>query len=229
MVAAGRRRSRSCPSCALPAGWCCRACARRLRSPRWRRPAGGAGASSLRGPRRRRGDGCRWARSSPRRVAAPRPVRKPGARSAARLLARGAARRLRAAADERRRRVRAAARRTLVPSFDQPVARGVRVLRSSSSFGGALLFTAAAPPRPAPRPARHRLSRVEWALPLGALVALLGAFVAMQFATLFGGERHVLETARPHLRAVRALGVRAAARGGRAHARRRRRCAPLGA
>ena len=32
-------------------------------------------------------------------------------------------------------------------------------------------------------------------MPLGALVALLGAFVATQLATLFGGNRHVLETA----------------------------------
>ena len=44
-------------------------------------------------------------------------------------------------------------------------------------------------------PARRTLSRLEWGLPLGALVALLGAFVALQLATLFGGERHVLDTA----------------------------------
>ena len=35
----------------------------------------------------------------------------------------------------------------------------------------------------------------EWALPIGALVVLFGGFVAVQFTVLFGGERHVLETA----------------------------------
>jgi hypothetical protein len=39
------------------------------------------------------------------------------------------------------------------------------------------------------------LTRGEWALPLGALVLLLGAFVATQLTTMFGGNRHVLQTA----------------------------------
>jgi hypothetical protein len=42
---------------------------------------------------------------------------------------------------------------------------------------------------------RLRLARVEWAVPLAALIVLLAAFVATQLATLFGGNRHVLETA----------------------------------
>jgi len=44
-------------------------------------------------------------------------------------------------------------------------------------------------------PARARLARLEWVLPLGALVALFAAFVALQLATLFGGRDHVLRTA----------------------------------
>ena len=82
----------------------------------------------------------------------------------------------------------------LVPSVGKPLGRAI-VFVVFLAFGGALLYTAAAPPRPGPWPAKSRLSRLEWAIPLGALVALLGAFVAIQFATLFGGERHVLDTA----------------------------------
>jgi hypothetical protein len=80
-------------------------------------------------------------------------------------------------------------------SVDRPVGRvlaGVVV----AAAGGALLHGALhAPTARAPRAPRMTLGRLEWALPLGALVALLGAFVALQLATLFGGERHVLETA----------------------------------
>jgi len=42
--------------------------------------------------------------------------------------------------------------------------------------------------------ARH-LSLLEWALPIGALVVLFGGFVAVQVTVLFGGQRHVLQTA----------------------------------
>ncbi len=37
--------------------------------------------------------------------------------------------------------------------------------------------------------------RVEWALPVGGLVVLFAAFIAVQAAVLFGGGAHVLETA----------------------------------
>lgn len=45
-----------------------------------------------------------------------------------------------------------------------------------------------------PRDPRH-LTPIEWAIPLGSLVALFTAFVAVQLAVLFGGHDHVLDTA----------------------------------
>jgi hypothetical protein len=52
-----------------------------------------------------------------------------------------------------------------------------------------------APERPDPvTVGAGRLRRVEWALPVGLLVALFGVFVAVSLATLFGGADHVLRT-----------------------------------
>jgi hypothetical protein len=45
-----------------------------------------------------------------------------------------------------------------------------------------------------PRPTR-KLAPWEWGIPLGLLVALFLAFVLVQLTVLFGGRRHVLETA----------------------------------
>ena len=83
----------------------------------------------------------------------------------------------------------------LLPDLDRPIERALG-LALFATAGGALVHCGLAPlpAVPAP-PARRTLSRLEWGLPLGALVALLGAFVALQLATLFGGERHVLDTA----------------------------------
>lgn len=47
----------------------------------------------------------------------------------------------------------------------------------------------------APSSPARALHRLEWVLPLAALVALFAGFVAVQLAVLFGGHRHVLETA----------------------------------
>jgi hypothetical protein len=57
-------------------------------------------------------------------------------------------------------------------------------------------YVLAAPPKAAgsPKPLRRRLDRVEWALPVGVLVALFTVFVAVQFVTLFGGDAYVLQT-----------------------------------
>lgn len=44
-------------------------------------------------------------------------------------------------------------------------------------------------------PESRRLGRAEWVTPLVLLDLLFAAFVAVQVAVLFGGERHVLETA----------------------------------
>ena len=63
------------------------------------------------------------------------------------------------------------------------------------SLGGALAYVRLCPPRIAARPPQRLLGTLEWALPLGALVTLFGAFVALQLTTLFGGNEHVLETA----------------------------------
>lgn len=80
------------------------------------------------------------------------------------------------------------------PSLDMPFERTfVAVL--FLAVGGGLLFTAVAPFRPAPVPVSRTLSRAEWALPLGALVALLGGFVALQLTILFGGDAYVQKTA----------------------------------
>ena len=70
------------------------------------------------------------------------------------------------------------------------------VLRCSCALGGALLHARLRPPDAARRGRRgSRSGAVEARIALGALVALFAAFVALQFATLFGGKRHVLDTA----------------------------------
>jgi hypothetical protein len=79
-------------------------------------------------------------------------------------------------------------------SVDLPFAR-VCVFALVLGAGGAVLDAGARPSLRVAGAPRRRLGRTEWALPLGALVALFAAFVATQLATLFGGNRHVLETA----------------------------------
>ncbi|MBE2317386.1 DUF4173 domain-containing protein [Solirubrobacter sp. CPCC 204708] len=83
---------------------------------------------------------------------------------------------------------------TVAPGFDLPVTRAF-VIAAFVALGGALLYVAVAPYRPQAVAVRRTLGRAEWTLPLGALVALLGGFAALQFATLFAGDRHVLQTA----------------------------------
>lgn len=68
---------------------------------------------------------------------------------------------------------------------------------------GLLTMTAAVFTIPAPpdlsgmdTPGTRRLGRVEWGIPITALVVLFAGFVAVQVTVLFGGERHVLETAK---------------------------------
>jgi hypothetical protein len=58
-----------------------------------------------------------------------------------------------------------------------------------------LALAARRPRGPGASRRRGRLAPVEWAIPLGALVILFVAFVAVQLAVLFGGHDHVLETA----------------------------------
>jgi len=47
----------------------------------------------------------------------------------------------------------------------------------------------------AARPAKAAIGAVEARIALGALVALFAVFIAVQASTLFGGQRHVLDTA----------------------------------
>jgi hypothetical protein len=85
----------------------------------------------------------------------------------------------------------------LVPTLDDTAVARVTffVLAAGAVLGCGFLL--AAPPVPLePRvsgPARLR--RVEWALPVGLLVALFGLFVGVQFATLFGSDDYVRRTA----------------------------------
>jgi hypothetical protein len=79
-------------------------------------------------------------------------------------------------------------------AVDRPIAR-VDVWLVVVLLGAALLQAGRDGPARAGTPGRPRLARIEWAVPLTALVALFAAFVALQIATLYGGHDHVLDTA----------------------------------
>lgn len=74
----------------------------------------------------------------------------------------------------------------------------VVVARVAALVAGALAAASAAqvlllpPDEPKPPAPRRLLSRSEWLLPLGSLVALLAVFVGLQAQVLFGGHEHVL-------------------------------------
>ncbi len=85
----------------------------------------------------------------------------------------------------------------LIPSVD-----GGTLVRWLGSAVAAVVVTAVAAhglltgtpvPEPGSRPGLVR--RVEWALPVGGLVALFAGFVAVQATVLFGGGEHVAKTA----------------------------------
>ncbi len=84
----------------------------------------------------------------------------------------------------------------LLPTVDDSgVARAVLFALAAGAVLGSGFLLAAPPTPPGPRadgPARLR--RVEWALPIGLLVALFGLFVGVQFATLFGSDDYVRRT-----------------------------------
>lgn len=62
-------------------------------------------------------------------------------------------------------------------------------------LGGAAFLRAAPPDLSGMTGGRPgRVSRLEWAIPLGLLTVLFAMFVAVQIAVLFGGSRHVLDT-----------------------------------
>jgi Domain of unknown function (DUF4173) len=78
-------------------------------------------------------------------------------------------------------------------SVDRPGIRAA-VWLAFVALGGALVQTGRAAPVRAAGAPRHTLARIEWTLPLGLLVAVFGAFVALQLTALFGGDDYVVRT-----------------------------------
>jgi hypothetical protein len=84
----------------------------------------------------------------------------------------------------------------LMPTVDDSGgARAVLFVLAAGAVLGAGFVLMAPPAPPGPRASGPaRLRRVEWALPIGLLVALFGLFVGVQFATLFGSDGYVRRT-----------------------------------
>ncbi|GAA3241982.1 DUF4173 domain-containing protein [Pseudonocardia petroleophila] len=85
----------------------------------------------------------------------------------------------------------------LLPAWDVDGVARVLWLSGLGAAGtvGACFLLVAPPDPPQPRLVPpSRLRPVEWALPVGSLVGLFAVFVAVQFATLFGSDAHVLGT-----------------------------------
>jgi hypothetical protein len=76
------------------------------------------------------------------------------------------------------------------------VARWIFVGTVTLGVLGAAAFLRAAPPTAGKldRTEGRKVGWMEWAVPLGLLVLLFGAFVAVQLTVLFGGIRYVVET-----------------------------------
>ncbi|MFI1993952.1 DUF4153 domain-containing protein [Actinoplanes sp. NPDC020271] len=86
----------------------------------------------------------------------------------------------------------------VVPDFDIGSAfRWIFLAVVGALIAVAGIYTLSAPPvvSSLDTPGRGRYGLVEWAPAAAALVLLFGGFVGVQFAVLFGGSRHVLETA----------------------------------
>jgi Domain of unknown function (DUF4173) len=77
---------------------------------------------------------------------------------------------------------------------DQPVVRAFALL-AVLAVGGGLALAARHGGTRAAREPEQRLARLDWLLPLSALVALFALFVGVQLTTLFAGHDHVLRTA----------------------------------
>lgn len=85
----------------------------------------------------------------------------------------------------------------LVPPLRVDTAlRSVFLFTAGALATGGAVYLAATPRGPeTPSAPSRTLHRLEWGLPLAALVALFAGFVAVQVTVLFGGHRHVLATA----------------------------------
>lgn len=84
-----------------------------------------------------------------------------------------------------------------VPDLDAGTFYGWVLAFGVVGFGvvGACYLLAAPPPSAAEDVARRRLThRVEWALPLGVLVALFAMYVAVRLVVLFGGDDYMRRT-----------------------------------
>lgn len=81
-----------------------------------------------------------------------------------------------------------------LPQVDQPIARLAAWLGIIAVGGGLLWAGRARAVEPLPGPV-WRLGAVETLVPLGALVALFAAFVALQVTALYAGHDYVLRTA----------------------------------
>ena len=132
-------------------------------------------------------------------------VRGAGAGRARRRARLAAARRLRPAAGQRRRRVRPDPRATSRPTGASTAPSGASRSSRSSSPAAARCSTRWCG-RSGPRRSRRgrTLGRLEWALPLGALVALFGGFVALQTRDAVRRRAPRARHRRPDLRRVRA-------------------------
>jgi hypothetical protein len=84
----------------------------------------------------------------------------------------------------------------LMPTVDDAgIARAVLFALGAGAVLGSGYLLTAPPAPPGPRTQEPaRLRTVEWALPVGLLVALFGLFVGVQFAALFGSDDYVLRT-----------------------------------
>jgi hypothetical protein len=85
----------------------------------------------------------------------------------------------------------------LLPEIDIPTV--VRWTVLFALFGAGTIgacYLLAGGPRPEPEATRPsgRLRRLEWGLPVGALVGLFAVFVVTSVRTLFGGDAYVLDT-----------------------------------
>ncbi len=69
------------------------------------------------------------------------------------------------------------------------------ILVGLATLGAAFLLANPAHVDAMPATARKRVRLVEWTLPVGVLVLLFAAFVAVQLTVLFGGSEYVMKTA----------------------------------
>jgi uncharacterized protein DUF4153 len=83
----------------------------------------------------------------------------------------------------------------VLPDIDLAEAAG-RIIVFTAVLVTASALTLAAPWRGSePAPTSRNLSRTEWGIALGAVNLLFASFLIVQLTVLFGGQRHVLETA----------------------------------